>query len=88
MSNWILVTEKLPENDGEYLVTYILEGKADVYTLMYFTNIDELHDKAGWYDWSEYNCDYIDFEAPNCRVAAWMPWPDTYKEAENVPTST
>ena len=62
---WIPVTERLPEKDGEYLVT-IDWGDGD-------TEVDCYNYCANGTDWN-------DGDLFGAKVLAWMPLPSPYRE--------
>ena len=78
---WIPITERLPENDGHYLVTWV-DGNYQTVDIIGFANhlceIDEIDfgnkTYSGWY---EYNPEYGHYEWNG--VVAWMPLPEPYK---------
>jgi hypothetical protein len=66
VGEWIPCSERLPEEDGEYLVWVRYEGRE-------FTTTEEYED--GMWNYSgAYNF--------NDKVIAWMPLPEQYKEEE------
>ena len=82
---WIPCSERLPEEDGDYLVLYCTWSKFKpyVYDVMSFANdlyqIDEYDfiDRRGQKGWF-----YCDGEYGFCEdnsVYAWMPLPEPYK---------
>ncbi len=83
-TEWISVSERLPDEQGRYLVTtdyrtyYIVETANYTNNLYKIDKHDFLDKKcAGWYDFdSEYG--YYEVE----RVVAWQPLPKPYSEAE------
>ena len=83
---WIPCQERLPEEDGEYLVLYYIRSryKPYIYDVMSFANdlykIDkyDFPDKKGQKGWF-----YCDPEYGLCEynnVYAWMPLPEPYRE--------
>ena len=64
--HWILVTERLPEKDGEYLTTWIDAQKKLCVNVFLVEN-------GVWY----WNQKYI---FPNWRIIAWMPLPEPFNE--------
>ncbi len=64
---WIPVSERLPENSGNYLITYCLQDEIETQEAVYFK--DEEEDK--WFD-------ITDIEI-TLAVVAWMPLPKPYK---------
>lgn len=85
VQRWIPVTERLPEEDGEYLVWFgrnMFEHYAEV---RYFAKDGEAvdkydlrHEKNVWYyydsEWGYVAC---------CNVTHWMPLPEPPKEGES-----
>ena len=81
---WIPVSERPPEEDGEYLVLYYIQSKykSYVYDVRLFTNdlykIDEydFYDKKGQKGWVYYDREYGFCE--DNSVIAWMSLPKPY----------
>lgn len=67
MMNWILTEDRLPEKDGDYLVTMPLDHTPYVF-IMPFHNGKFFGDK--------------DDEPNNKRIIAWMELPKPYKKGE------
>lgn len=70
---WIPVSERLPEEYGNYLIS-LADGNVDIGTYAEFSRVD-------WSKWTCCDADgmrYINDEA----IIAWMPLPDPYKEEE------
>jgi len=67
--NWISVSKRLPENSGNYLITYYLEDKRETQEAVY------IEEKDKWFD-------ITDIEI-TLAVIAWMPLPKPYKEGES-----
>ena len=65
---WILVTERLPENDEDVLITRVYNGSTH-----YFI-------ETSWFNECKFLTQDGEFELPN--VVAWMPLPSPYKEGE------
>ena len=82
---WIPVSERLPEEDGEYL----LWGKIcedDENNYCFIGEYDSCAEKFG--DWREYHdsstLGFLDSELIEYhKVLAWMPLPEPYKEGES-----
>lgn len=94
MSNWIPVTERLPEVSGRYLVTH----NGHVINLWWFDGVHDVDDPErhyddidyvvypgykGWVDWYTYEDDgqyapHITHEL----ITAWMPMPEPYGKGE------
>ena len=85
IQEWIDVNERLPEDDGLYLVTIErIDGVSRLDMLPFakdLHNVDEIdfpEHKCGWYDFdSEWG--YYEFT----RVIAWMSLPNPYKSQES-----
>lgn len=81
---WIPVFERLPENDGHYLVTWV-DGNYQTVDIKGFANhlceIDEIDfgnkTHSGWY---EYDSEYGHYEWDG--VVAWMPLPKPFDPQE------
>lgn len=73
MNKWIPVSERLPEDEQEVLITYKINVKHNVWSAIW----DKLHGRFYDKKYSSYiNLDY---------VTAWMPLPQPYKaESENT----
>ena len=88
MSNWIKCSDRLPDHDGEYLITKLLLGEPkpsvccfskDLYGLDEYSFYKYHHKrKSGWYD---YDSEYGFYEISD--VIAWQPLPEAYKETED-----
>lgn len=85
---WIPVTEKLPEEDGEYLVANLtIKGKPCVYGIDMFANdlyqVDkyDFSDKKGKRGWVYFHYEYGYLE--DKTIVAWMPLPEPYKEGHD-----
>ena len=66
-TRWIPVSERLPENSGNYLITYCYEGKIETQEAVYVEDEEE----TKWYDTTEIEI--------TLAVIAWMPLPKPYK---------
>lgn len=76
---WIPVTERLPEHDGRYLVTWLYLNKKSVTTAW--------HGKAWWRENDEPRFYASEGEFGNIllrNVTAWMPLPEPYEGEEDV----
>lgn len=82
-NDWIPCSERLPKEDGKYLVTIEWRDNHFIVETLYFVNdlssVDEYtfanDKKPGWY---EYDNEYGPNEVRG--VIAWMPRPEPYKE--------
>lgn len=80
---WIPCSERLPEEDGEYLITLRWGNYPNSVETLLFTNDLSSVDRVGYAGekrpgWYEYDSDYGCYEIDN--VIAWMPRPEPYKE--------
>lgn len=69
-SRWIPVSERLPENSGNYLITYCLLDKTETQEAVYVKGEEDK-----WYD-------ITDIEI-TLAVKAWMPLPEPYDPQES-----
>ena len=69
-TRWIPVSERLPEDEQEVLITYKISVKYHVWSAIW----DELHGRF-------YDKEYRSYISLN-YVTAWMPLPIPYKEKE------
>lgn len=67
-SEWIPVSERLPEEDTDILVTYVHGKEVRVIPVNY--------GRGTWYD-----C-IFDSALDSLKVTAWMPLPEPYKEGK------
>lgn len=66
-SRWIPVTERLPDKDGDYLVTKVDDENVTIIGLAYYSNgFGLVFYDNGW--------------ASNKTITAWMPLPEPYEE--------
>ena len=68
-TEWIPVSERLPEESGNYLVTYCYQDKIETQEAVYFEDEDK------WFD-------ITDIEI-SLAVIAWMPKPEPYEPQES-----
>ena len=69
MTDWIPITERLPEPGNEVLVSYDFEGDRYVYLAEYYSN-----------GFVGYDDEYLMPEAKKIRKAvAWLPKPEPWK---------
>ena len=67
---WIPVTERLPEEDGEYIATTIFLDEPNISILRYESGRHfYVHDRV-----------FGDIRVKDDEVLAWMPLPEPYKE--------
>lgn len=82
-SPWIPVSERLPEENGRYVV--YINAKVHLIQIIPFAknlheiSLDFTSKKAGWYD---YDSEYGFFERTG--IEAWMPLPEPYKAESEV----
>lgn len=79
---WIPCSERLPKEDGEYLITLRWGDYPNSVETLLFTNDLSSVDRVGYAGekrpgWYEYDSDYGCYEIDN--VIAWMPRPKPYK---------
>ncbi len=79
---WIPVSERLPEEDGEYLVWYNCGDDEEGYMVVNFDA--EMGAFGYWYDeYDDYTLGFVDSEFIECETAvAWQPLPEPYKGEE------
>ncbi len=80
-NEWYLCEDKLPEDEGEVLVTRHFKGTGDE-----FDNIPNYVETA-WYDednemWYSYSDEYKVYTSRH-EVIAWKPLPEPYVEEKN-----
>jgi len=68
---WIPVTERLPEDPADVLVTYVISRYSQV-GLAFYDDTEQ-----GWY--REEDGEYVEIESHK-KIIAWMPLPEPYKE--------
>lgn len=82
-SNWISCKERLPEEDGDYLVTFE-EGYAEDYGLDLVGIAPHEVDCEGFGIWQEefdpHTLGSLGSEWVDINVIAWQPLPEPYKE--------
>ena len=67
---WIPVSERLPENSGNYLITYCYQGEIETQEAVYAKDEEDK-----WFDIT-----YIEI---TLAVIAWMPLPKPYEPQES-----
>lgn len=77
-SPWISVTERLPEENGRYLVTRGLNACGAMWNRVYIANYSDLMGLKSERIWWQGNVGKSDFERLK-DVTAWMPLPNPYK---------
>lgn len=81
--DWVLVTERLPEKNGRYLVTRGLKTCDALWNRVYIVNYSDLMGLKAEKIWWQGNVGKSDFERIT-DVLAWMPLPESYrKETED-----
>ena len=79
---WIPCSERLPDKEGEYLVTFNDKWHGPrVRTLWYGTPFDIIIDRDKWVFYCDQEYGFETF-APGKPIVAWMPLPKPY-EGEN-----
>lgn len=83
MSNWISVNDRLPDEDGEYLVFF--NGEPSEMCVLNFATVLSNADEAwfafenrnysGWYDWDWAEREYYEVDG----VTHWQPLPEPPK---------
>ena len=77
---WVLCSERLPEDYGEFLVTYKSDGKQIFMDIIeYETSFEYDHEK------NRFKGNWLfadDWQAVNSEVIAWMPLPEYYQEKD------
>lgn len=77
---WIPCSERLPDKEGEYLVTFNDKWCGPkVRTLWYGTPFDIIIDKDKWVFYCDQDYGFETF-APGKPVVAWMRMPDPYND--------
>ena len=78
-TDWIPVTERLPEENGRYLVTRGLKACGSMWNRIYIVNYSDLMGIKSERIWWQGNVGKSDFERLE-DVSAWMPLPIRYEE--------
>jgi len=81
---WIPVSERLPEEYGEYLITWKNPKYQKTYIGICECEITDVYD----YEYNRFEVewlfdDYITTAYPDSKVIAWMPLPEPYEPQEN-----
>ena len=80
---WIPCAERLPDKEGEYLVTFNDKWHGPrARTLWYGTPFDIIIDRDKWVFYCDIEYGFTTF-APGNPIVAWMPLPEPYKEENN-----
>jgi hypothetical protein len=79
---WIPCSERLPEENGRYLVTRGLKACDSLWNRVYILNYSDLMGLKKEKIWWSGNVGKSDFERHD-NVLAWMPLPEPYKESED-----
>lgn len=72
MGDWIPCNKKLPEEDGQYLITVKYEpeeGHENIYT-----------EHGEWFNGNWDKCFFYGYCGKVESILAWMPMPDPYRE--------
>ena len=77
-TTWIPVSERLPEENGHYLVTRGLKACDSLWNRVYIVNHSDLMGLCKEKIWWSGNVGKLDFERHD-NVLAWMPLPEPYK---------
>lgn len=83
-TRWIPVSERLPENDGTYLVTAESIGRRITRIRSFAENLNKVDEydfpinKCGWYD---YDCEFGYWE--DTEVVAWVSLIEPYESQES-----
>lgn len=75
---WITCSERLPEENGRYLVTRGLNACGSLWNRVYIVNYSDLMGLKKEKIWWSGNVGKSDFEKHD-DVLAWMPLPEKYK---------
>lgn len=78
---WISVEERLPEENGRYLVTRGLNACGSLWNRIYIANYSDLMGIKSERIWWQGNVGKPDFERLD-DVLAWLPLPAPYREDE------
>lgn len=82
-NRWVPVNVRMPEKEGEYLVT--TRGRLNILSFakdLYKVDEYDFGDRKGVSGWFDYDSEYGYIETDG--VTAWMPLPEKYKESEWV----
>ena len=78
---WIPCSERLPDKEGEYLVTFSDEWKRNLVRVLWYGTPFDLDDRTMWTFYCEHEYGFEAFKAEK-PIVAWMPLPEPYKEGE------
>lgn len=81
VSQWIPVSERMPEENGRYLVTRGLNACESLWNRIYLINYSDLMGTKKEKIWWSGNVGKSDFETYD-DVKAWCKLPEPYKESE------
>lgn len=80
---WIPCSERLPDKEGEYLVTFNDKWHGPrVRALWYGTPFDIIIDRDKWVFYCDHEYGFETF-APRKPIVAWMPLPEPYRGKTN-----
>lgn len=82
MNKWIPISERLPEENGRYLVTRGLNACGALWNRVYIVNYSDLMGLKSERVWWSGNVGKSDFETYE-DVKAWMPLPAPFKPQES-----
>lgn len=78
---WIPCSERLPDKEGEYLVTFSDEWNRNLVRALWYGTPFDLDDRTMWTFYCEHEYGFEAFKAEK-PIVAWMPLPEPYKESE------
>ena len=78
VQQWIPVSDRLPEENGRYLVTRVLNARDSLWNKVYIVNYSDLMGLKSEKIWWDGNVGKSDFQTYE-DVLAWMPKPRPWK---------
>lgn len=75
---WIPCSERLPDKEGEYLVTFHDEWNRNLVRALWYGTPFDLDDRTMWTFYCEHEYGFEAFKAEK-PIVAWMPLPEPYK---------